>query len=198
MDVQQVQNPVNENAERMNDRQRDLFNLIKEKIEEQVKGYGDRVRMFISGSAGTGKTFMINLIREQIRRSYGGKNNSVKVGAYTNRSAMMIEGQTLHSLFKLKYETGPPKTFDKLTDDELEVKRPEWLQTQFLIIDDILMVSYEMLEHFDSCLQQLKASSELFGGINILLFGDLMMLPPVGGARNYVFDTAYFVFLRTS
>lgn len=65
----------------MNVCQRDLFNFITRCIQNQILGSLDRIKLFITGGAGTGKTFTLNLIKEQIRRCYGGELDSVKVGA---------------------------------------------------------------------------------------------------------------------
>lgn len=68
-----------------------------------------------------------------------------------------------------------------LTGDYLKQMRRQWHYVQFMIIDEISMIPYEMICMIDSKLKQLKHSSDFFGGLNILLFGDLMQLPPVGG-----------------
>jgi len=64
--------------------------------------------------------------------------------------------------------------------------RSSWRDIQFLIVDEISMIPYEMLCMIDLRLKQLKDSLDLFGGVNVLLFGDLMQLPPVRG--NLVFN----------
>ena len=59
--------------------------------------------------------------------------------------------------------------------------RQLWQDIEFLFIDEISMVLYEMLCMIDSRLRQLKTAKSFFGGINVLLFGDLMQLLPVRG-----------------
>jgi len=67
--------------------------------------------------------------------------------------------------------------------------RLQWNDIQFLIIDEISMVSYQMLSMIDSRLRQLKnKENELFGGINILLFGDLLQLPPIRRSGNAIYN----------
>ncbi|GFY15141.1 ATP-dependent DNA helicase PIF1 [Trichonephila clavipes] len=73
-----------------------------------------------------------------------------------------------------------------LTGNYLRLMRQQWQQIEFLFIDEISMVQYEMLYMVDSQLKQLKNKELLFDGINICVFGDLMQLPPVRG--NQVFD----------
>lgn len=63
--------------------------------------------------------------------------------------------------------------------------RLEWKGVEFIFIDEISMVPYEMLCMIESRLRQLKNPEEMFGGINVLLFGDLMQIPPVKGQPVY-------------
>ena len=72
-----------------------------------------------------------------------------------------------------------------LTGNYLRVMRNQWRDVEFLFIDEISMVSYEMLVMIDSRLKQLKNNGDFFGGINVLLFGDLMQLPPVRGKQVF-------------
>ncbi|XP_030758796.1 ATP-dependent DNA helicase PIF1-like [Sitophilus oryzae] len=66
--------------------------------------------------------------------------------------------------------------------------RQQWRQTEFLIIDKISMVSYQMLCMIDARLRQLKNhEDEFFGSINVLLFGDLLQLPPIKRSGAPVF-----------
>ena len=72
-----------------------------------------------------------------------------------------------------------------LTGQYLRTLQLEWKDIEFLFIDEISMVPYEMLCMINSRLRQLKNSEELFGGINVLVFGDLMQLPPVRGKQVF-------------
>ncbi|GIY13378.1 hypothetical protein CEXT_515401 [Caerostris extrusa] len=72
-----------------------------------------------------------------------------------------------------------------LTGNYLRVMRRLWQNVEFLFIDEISMVPYEMLCMIDSRLRQLKSPNACFGGINVLLFGDLMQLPPVRGHQVF-------------
>jgi len=72
-----------------------------------------------------------------------------------------------------------------LSDQHLQHMRLEWKDVEFIFIDEISMVPYEMLCMIESRLRQLKGPEEMFGGINVLLFGDLMQIPPVKGQPVY-------------
>lgn len=61
-----------------------------------------------------------------------------------------------------------------LTGNYLRVMRQLWQNVEFLFIDEISLVPYEILCMIDSRLRQLKSRTACFGGINVLLFGDLM------------------------
>ncbi|GFS42484.1 ATP-dependent DNA helicase [Trichonephila inaurata madagascariensis] len=71
----------------------------------------------------------------------------------------------------------------KLTGKYLKVMCEQWKDTEFLFIDEISMVPYQMLCMIENRLQQLKTDNVLFAGINLLIFGDLMQLPPIRGSQ---------------
>ncbi len=113
-------------------------------------------------------------------------SSAVKVAALTGVAARLVYGLTLHTLFKLPVQKdGKITPMPLLTGNYLQIMRRQWQDVQFLFIDEVSMVPYEMLCMIDSRLKQLKGSTELFGGINILLFGDLMQLPPVRGSQVF-------------
>ena len=56
---------------------------------------------------------------------------------------------------------------------------------EFLFIDEIFVVPYEMFCMIDFHLRQLSSPNDFFGGINVLLFGDLLQLPPVRGHQVF-------------
>ncbi|GIY57519.1 hypothetical protein CDAR_79491 [Caerostris darwini] len=168
----------------MNIDQRQLFILITESIKNQLSDGNEREKIFVTGGAGTRKTFLFNLLKNQVNRCYG--KSVVKVGALTGVAARLIGGSTLHRLLKLPVQKdGVIVSMSLLTGNYLRVMRQLWQNVEFLFIDEISMVPYEMLCMIDSRLRQLKSSNACFGGINVLLFGDPMQLPPVRGHQVF-------------
>lgn len=168
----------------MNMDQRQLFNYITMSLQAQQNGDQRRENLFVTGGAGTGKTFLFNLLKNQVNRCYG--KQVVKVGALTGVAARLVGGSTLHSLLKLPVQKdGIIVNMPLLTGNYLRVMRQEWQHVGFLFVDEISMVPYEMLCMIDARLRQLKNCNEPFGGINVILFGDLMQLPPVRGKQVF-------------
>ena len=111
---------------------------------------------------------------------------SVKLCALTGVAARLIHGSTLHSILKLPVQKdGKVLNLPLLSGDLLCQMRMHWKDVQFVIIVEISMVPYEMLCMIDQCLKQLNNSEDLFGGLNMLLFGDLLQLPPVRGSSIF-------------
>ncbi|XP_050338285.1 uncharacterized protein LOC126764671 [Bactrocera neohumeralis] len=168
----------------MNIDQKQLFTVITESIKNQLNGDIKREKIFVTGGAGTGKTFLFNVLKNQVNRCYG--KLVVKVGALTGVAARLVGGSTLHSLLKLPVQKdGVIINMPLLTGNYLRGMRQLWQNVEFLFIDEISMVPYEMLCMIDSRLRQLKRQDACFGGINVLLFGDLMQLPPVRGHQVF-------------
>jgi PIF1-like helicase len=175
------------NARRnMNDGQCSLYEMIRSSIETQMSDeQAEPKRLFITGGAGTGKTFVFNVLKNLVYRSFG--KHAVKVGALTGVAARLVGGLTLHSLLKLPVQKdGRITSLPLLTGNYLRMMRLQWKDCKFLFIDEISMVAYEMLCSIDSRLRQIKKNDQPFGGINVLLFGDLMQLPPIRGHQVFI------------
>ena len=132
---------------------------------------------FITGKAGTGKT---TLLREIVRECRArGKN--IVVAAPTGVAAKNAEGQTLHSLFGLKtivFIPGKVKRWNRPLD---KAKVNVIKNLEILIIDEVSMVRCDVMDMVDLTLQHYKGNKKPFGGIQVILFGDLFQLPPVVG-----------------
>jgi len=167
-----------------------LQNKLMRKVTNVLKDPSSHppLRLFITGGAGSGKSFTLKLIRETILRLCNpdilqqGKD-PVKVGAPTGVAGKLVGGTTLHRLVRLPVDDEGMgknvKKFTALTGEYLEKMRQIWAPVNWLIIDEVSMVPYKNLCRIHLRLQQLKNSTEPFGGLNILAFGDLMQLPPV-------------------
>ncbi|GFQ80758.1 ATP-dependent DNA helicase [Trichonephila clavata] len=140
----------------MNVGQMEAFLFITRSISEQLNNQSDeRLRLFITGNAGTGKTFLFNLLKNQVNRCYG--KQVVKVCALTGVAERLVGGSPLHSTLKLPVQKdGRIVQMPILTGNYLRLMRQQGQHTEFLFIDEIYMVPYEMLCMMDSRLKQLK------------------------------------------
>ena len=145
--------------------------------------YGDKAielvmegkSLFITGKAGTGKT---QLLKEIVSRLEA-KKRYVAVTAPTGIAAHNADGVTIHSFIHLPlspYLPGVkiPRLYD-LNEDEARVVR----QLQVLIIDEVSMVRCDMMDAADDILRHYRNSKEPFGGVQVVMFGDLFQLMPV-------------------
>ena len=124
---------------------------------------------FIQGEAGTGKSYLINYIKNNLGRKYA-------VIAPSGIAAELIGGSTIHSLFKLGAHDFFPK---KKVDDYKNYDEVVPL-IDTLIIDEVSMLRADLFDTIDDLCRKAKNNKEeAFGGIQIILVGDLRQLPPV-------------------
>jgi DNA replication protein DnaC len=114
---------------------------------------------FITGSAGTGKSFVVNFLLKEFER----RKDPYLLLAPTGIAAQNIGGNTIHSALKIHATEGGYQTLafnDKVFKDDLK-------KIKILIIDEISMVSAELLTFLSNMFSKLHANSQLFGGISI-------------------------------
>ncbi len=130
--------------------------------------------VFITGSAGTGKTYLLNKFTFYLKS----RKIVPTIVAPTGIAASHLRGQTIHSYFSLGIRS---EVDDYYIESLLEKK---YLQTRFshlkvLIIDEISMVSPEIFSSIDKILQAFKKNTLPFGGVQTILSGDFFQLPPI-------------------
>ena len=130
--------------------------------------------VFITGSAGTGKTYLLNQFTFYLKS----RKIIPTIVAPTGIAASHLQGQTIHSYFSLGIRSDID---DNYIESLLEKK---YLQTRFsklkvLIVDEISMVSPEMLTSMDKILRAFKKNDMAFGGVQTVLSGDFFQLPPI-------------------
>lgn len=130
--------------------------------------------IFITGKAGTGKTTLLLKIREM----YQGKKVLVTL-APTGVAAENAGGFTMHSFLKIPLTPYLPnhKISGLYSLDESTIKVVK--QLDIMIIDEISMVRCDMLDAADDILRHYRKSKVPFGGVQIIMFGDLYQLMPV-------------------
>ena len=130
------------------------------------------LRMIVSGTAGTGKSYIINCLRLLLKEEvFVAAPTGVHVAAFN------VEGHTLHSLFCL-----PTKSEYKDLEGEQLLRLQKSLEKMsYLIIDEMSMVGRKVFGQLDRRLRQVfpHKACEILGGCSCILFGDFGQLPPV-------------------
>ncbi|PIE47561.1 MAG: helicase [Gammaproteobacteria bacterium] len=131
--------------------------------------------VFLTGSAGSGKTYTLNQYIHYLRA----RRVSVAVTASTGIAATHMSGITIHSWAGIGIKS-------EMTEKDLKklmgkrILRERIKKTAVLVIDEISMLHAKQFNLVDLVLKTIKNSTEPFGGIQVILAGDFFQLPPVG------------------
>jgi len=150
----------------LNDKQKEALELVKE---------GKNI--FITGSAGTGKSFLLQFITKYLSTN----SKKYSLTSTTGCSAILINAKTIHSYLYIGLNIE--------TAEKIYLKYKTYLNKinllDVLIIDEISMMNDLLLEKINDLLCLIKKSKLPFGGIQFIFLGDFCQLPPVSG--NYCF-----------
>jgi ATP-dependent DNA helicase PIF1 len=128
--------------------------------------------VFITGGAGSGKSTLLKYLIQEVFP----KDGSTFVTAPTGIAAVNVGGTTIHSFAGIGLGKGP---WDKILRRLSAVAQTNWAMCQRLVIDEISMISAQMLELLDYIARRRKNPDQAFGGIQVVLIGDFYQLPPV-------------------
>ncbi|MCC2631274.1 MAG: ATPase, partial [Candidatus Paceibacter sp.] len=142
--------------------------------------------VYLTGSAGSGKTYVLNQYIKYLR------DHEVDVGitASTGIAATHMNGMTIHSWCGL----GIRDTLSPQDIDAMEEKRYLWTRlqnTKVLIIDEVSMLHHFRLDLIEQICRAFKRNNKPFGGLQVVLCGDFFQLPPVARRGE---DPAHFIY----
>ena len=151
-------------------------NVYQPLIDEIVAG---RRNIFLTGRAGTGKT---TLLRQLIFNSL----EKAVVLAPTGLAAVNVGGQTIHSFFNF-----PPRLLD--AGDTQKIRNQRVVKAiETMVIDEVSMVRADMMQAIDNSLRLNRGNRAPFGGVRMILSGDLHQLPPVVGSDvEHILEESY-------
>ena len=143
--------------------------------------------LMVHGGAGSGKSAVIDVLTqwvERFSRKAGDRADQPYVirTAPTGAAACLIDGTTLHSAFGFDFSG----KFTTLTGKKKVDKIQEMKNLRFVIVDEVSMMPADMLYNLNLRLQEVKENDELFGGVMLICFGDLMQIRPV--KQRWVFE----------
>jgi len=125
--------------------------------------------VFVPGPAGTGKTTLLQRFVDETEKT-------VVVAAPTGVAALAVGGQTLHSLLRLPLGIIGNNDLGYCPRETLQMLRA----IDVLVIDEVSMVSADLMDAIDTRLRQAKKRGKIpFGGVQLVMFGDLYQLAPV-------------------
>lgn len=142
--------------------------------------------IFLTGKAGTGKTTFLKSLKASLHKRF-------VILAPTGIAALNAEGQTIHSFFQFSFAPYVPgcrteqKRFRK---EKINIIR----SLDLLIIDEISMVRADVLDQIDLVLRKIRYRhrNKAFGGVQLLLIGDLSQLPPVAVEEEWDLLSQYY------
>jgi len=141
------------------------------------------VHRFLSGGAGTGKSYVLKALRETAERFYksrAGENYQqhwTVTLAPTGKAAFVAGGATIHSI--LHVPANQTLTYHRLDYETLNTLRSHISHIKLWLIDEISVVGHRMFSFIDQRLQEVNNNNHPFGGASVVVFGDLFQLPPV-------------------
>ena len=163
------------------------MNSLNEKQKEAYNAMNNGLNVFISGPGGSGKSHVINLFVKSYKEDKEGNNNKLYVTSSTGLSSLLINGITINQYAGIG--TGE-KDVDYYVNSIKKKKhvRERWQHTSILIIDEISMINMHLFEKLDIIAQRIRKDNSPFGGIQIILSGDFLQLPPVK-SNDFCFES---------
>lgn len=152
--------------------------------------------LFLTGKAGTGKTTFLHMLKRECPKR-------MVVLAPTGIAAINAGGMTIHSFFQLPFApyipesafstSGNARYSFRFGKEKVRIIR----SMDLLVIDEISMVRADLLDEVDSVLRKYRDKGKPFGGVQLLMIGDLQQLPPVVKDDEWqmlkeFYDTPYF------
>jgi ATP-dependent DNA helicase PIF1 len=155
---------------------------LNEEQRRTLELFQDGKNIFLTGQAGTGKSYTLKLLCAWCKE----EGITYAITSTTGISALLINGMTIHSWAGIGLGTDDrDQLVIRIRKNPRAVKR--WCNVEVLIIDEVSMLSPSLFEKLNYIAQRLRHSDEIFGGIQIVLTGDFLQLPPIGS--GFVFTS---------
>ena len=154
-----------------------LYKDLNEEQEAAMKLLHSDGNVFVTGGAGTGKSY---LMQQYLK---GTDKDLIPVLASTGAAAVLIGGRTIHSFFGLGImEGGPTATLERALKDRRVVRRLK--KANAIVIDEISMIPGDVLALAERIACEARGNTDPWGGVKIIAVGDFSQLPPINRFSN--------------
>ncbi len=155
------------------------ISLLSPKQKEAIYKIEDGDNVFITGSAGTGKSFLL----QYLKRNY--LTSGLHITASTGIAAINVGGQTIHSWSGIGLGNLPAEQLIKnFSTPKYSYLKRKIKTANMLAIDEISMISASTLDLINELFKNVRNSKKAFGGLQLILFGDFLQLPPIERSYN--------------
>lgn len=176
--------------------------MIMEAIEELVERFINHTNsnIYLTGKAGTGKTTLLKKIVKSTHKK-------TLVVAPSGIAALNAGGVTIHSQFQIPFITFIPERRVYQTPGNIRVesqstitriihfsneKRRILMEAELLIIDEVSMLRADILDAVDYLMKYIRKNNKAFGGIQVMLCGDILQLPPIVNEEEWSVLSKYY------
>ncbi len=148
--------------------------LLSSQQKSVIELFEQGKNILVTGGAGTGKSHLLSFLK----RKYA--SSGLEVAASTGIAAVNIGGSTIHSWAGIGLANMPvDKIIENIFSAKLSKVRRRIKQTKTLAIDEISMISADVFEILDKVFRAVRENDKPMGGMQIILFGDFLQLPPI-------------------
>ena len=194
----ETEEQLNEAVAGLSEDQRRVYDRFVENVEHYFKhqtkpmscccGKYEPLRLFVSGFGGSGKSHLIRVLMgyQYIKTEVKKEACHFLLGAPTGMASCNICGMTLHSMWRLPVEHGNNAQYRTLKPGIKNRMQANYLCACGHIIDEVSMISSRMLMYINMRMMEVKGTTDIFGGMPMIMFGDLFQLEPVRGSPPFV------------
>jgi ATP-dependent DNA helicase PIF1 len=160
---------------------------LTEKQYNAFKSMKKGNNVFLTGPAGCGKSFLLKYFIEWYKNEKEDNTSRIFITSTTGLSSLLIDGMTINRFSGIG--TGE-KDIDIYIEkiNKMKSLRDRWKNTGALIIDEISMMNPDIFDKLEICAKKIRSNDLPFGGIQIIVSGDFLQLPPVK-CNSFCFDS---------
>lgn len=152
--------------------------ILTEKQKDALISMKNSENVFLTGPAGTGKTFILKYFIDWYKSEREENANKIFITSTTGLSAILVDGMTINRYSGIGIGDKDVDFYQKKICKMKSLKN-RWLLTDILIIDEISMMNSDIFDKLEILARKIRKIDKPFGGIQIILSGDFLQLPPV-------------------